>query len=258
MAEVRKANVMPSYSSQSDKAQGAPLTPAAAPHSIPQLLSGGALSVVLSFVVGFVDTAVFVHMGGLFVAHVTGNVVLLGAALAGASGTGDHAAIANLQLATFPVFIAAVALAALIAVWLVKRATLALLWLSVATMVASGMLAMSTALPESVIALLMVAAMGVLNAAHRLDASLGPPFTVMTGNVTGLSIALVKATGFAPAVPPMSSSGRLAWLICGFTVGALSGALAVRALGLGAVLIPAALLAICLVGLCFRPRSKSS
>ncbi len=34
---------------------------------------------ILAFMCGFVDTIVFVHMGGLFVAHVTGNFVLLGA-----------------------------------------------------------------------------------------------------------------------------------------------------------------------------------
>lgn len=40
------------------------------------------IAIILAFLAGFVDTAAFIHMSGLFVAHVTGNFVLLGAALA--------------------------------------------------------------------------------------------------------------------------------------------------------------------------------
>ena len=38
-------------------------------------------AVLLSFIAAFVDTACFVGLFGLFTAHVTGNFVLIGAAL---------------------------------------------------------------------------------------------------------------------------------------------------------------------------------
>src|SRR4051812_23767968 len=60
-------------------------------------------AVALGFVAGFVDTCGFVALFGLFTAHVTGNFVLIGAAVAG-SGTGIAA-----KLAAFPIFVAAVA-----------------------------------------------------------------------------------------------------------------------------------------------------
>ena len=47
-----------------------------------------ALSYLLGFNAGYVDTAGFLALGGLFTAHVTGNFVTLGAALIqGTSGT---------------------------------------------------------------------------------------------------------------------------------------------------------------------------
>src|SRR5580698_8317888 len=50
--------------------------------------SRSALPLVLSFNAGFVDTAGFLALQGLFTAHVTGNFVTLGASLVlGTSGT---------------------------------------------------------------------------------------------------------------------------------------------------------------------------
>ena len=59
------------------------------------------LSLILAFLSGYIDTAVFVHMGGLFVAHVTGNFVLLGATVAGLESVG-HGSSTVLQLISSP------------------------------------------------------------------------------------------------------------------------------------------------------------
>ncbi|MGA7212049.1 MAG: DUF1275 family protein, partial [Pseudolabrys sp.] len=65
------------------------------------------VAALLSFNGGFVDTVGFLGLSGLFVAHVTGNFVTLGAALV----LGSHG-ILNKILA-LPEFIAVIALARL-------------------------------------------------------------------------------------------------------------------------------------------------
>src|SRR5258708_17357482 len=68
----------------------------------------GALALGLSFVAGFVDTFGFIALFGLFTAHVTGNFVLIGAAIV-SPGPGVVA-----KLLALPVFMAVVALICLI------------------------------------------------------------------------------------------------------------------------------------------------
>src|SRR2546429_8532817 len=71
----------------------------------PALAAERAKTCVLSFTAGYVDTAVFVGLFGLFTAHVTGNFVLIGSELVHASGE------AWPKLLAFPAFILAVAVA---------------------------------------------------------------------------------------------------------------------------------------------------
>ena len=63
-----------------------------------------AIAALLSFNGGFVDTAGFLGLAGLFTAHVTGNFVTLGAALV----MGTHGIIG--KVLALPVFIIAIAL----------------------------------------------------------------------------------------------------------------------------------------------------
>ena len=65
------------------------------------------IAVLLSFTAGFVDTASFLGLEGLFTAHVTGNFVTLGATLV----YGTHGVLA--KLLALPEFVLVVALARL-------------------------------------------------------------------------------------------------------------------------------------------------
>jgi uncharacterized membrane protein YoaK (UPF0700 family) len=62
------------------------------------------IAVLLSFTAGFVDTASFLGLEGLFTAHVTGNFVTLGATLV----YGTHGVLA--KLLALPEFVLVVAL----------------------------------------------------------------------------------------------------------------------------------------------------
>jgi uncharacterized membrane protein YoaK (UPF0700 family) len=73
------------------------------------------LSTLLSFNAGYIDTAGFLALQGLFTAHVTGNFVTLGASLA----LGSSGAIA--KLLALPIFCAVVIATRLLNTWLSER-----------------------------------------------------------------------------------------------------------------------------------------
>jgi uncharacterized membrane protein YoaK (UPF0700 family) len=228
-------------------APAAPKPAAAGPHGLARLV---ALPSVLGFVAGFVDTATFIEMHGLFVAHVTGNFVLLGATLAGSPIDGEHAGSATLQLASFPVFfLAAMAAAVLAGVLPAARRTQLLVSLA-AVLVGVGGAAGFLAGSHPAVAMVLVVAMGVLNAAHRMDGRLGSPFTVMTGNVTALAIGLAHTLHLAPREregPVQAVPAALVVVVLTFAAGCALGALVQPYLGLGAMLVPAAVLGLRLV-----------
>jgi uncharacterized membrane protein YoaK (UPF0700 family) len=142
----------------------------------------------LSFNGGFVDTAGFLGLQGLFMAHVTGNFVTLGASLV----FGTHGAIA--KLIALPEFALVVALTRLTGTALRAKgidALRALLVVKVGFLAA--FLALGAALgpfPDSdaPAALLAgfagIAAMAIQNAVQRVHLSSIPPTTIMTGNTT--------------------------------------------------------------------------
>jgi uncharacterized membrane protein YoaK (UPF0700 family) len=205
------------------------------------------IALLLAFLSGFVDTAAFIHMQGLFVAHVTGNFVLLGAALAsGGAVAGKGAEL--LQLAALPVFFVAAMLTGALAMRMTPERGLAVtLWSAVLLMIAvGGVSAWLGAGPwDAASAMVLIAAMGMLNAAHRMNAGMGPPFAVMTGNVAALAIRTAVLLRLAPA-PAEGGGGAAAEVkmlraVIGFAAGCAAGALAQVWLGLAAVAIPALL-----------------
>lgn len=150
---------------------------------------------LLSFNGGFVDTAGFLGLQGLFTAHVTGNFVTLGAALA----FGTKGVIA--KLIALPEFIAVIALARLAGAAMTARQlpTLRIL-LVVKVLFLLAFFVLGVALgpfPDSDVpgALLTgfagIAAMAIQNAVQRVHYGSFPPTTLMTGSTTQATIDAV-------------------------------------------------------------------
>ena len=152
------------------------------------------LSHILGFNAGYVDTAGFLALGGLFTAHVTGNFVTLGAALI----QGNSGAIS--KLLALPVFCLAVVLARLGSNALVARqkppmrslvAVKVLLLVAAAVlMIVYGPFKDGDQPPAFAAGMLMICAMAVQNAMQRMHLPQLPPSTLMTGNTTQVMIDL--------------------------------------------------------------------
>ncbi|HET9174795.1 MAG TPA: DUF1275 family protein [Pseudolabrys sp.] len=162
-----------------------------------------AVASLLSFNGGFVDTVGFLGLSGLFVAHVTGNFVTLGAALV----LGSHG-ILNKVLA-LPEFIAVIALARLAGGALRRRGAPVLrimLGAEVVLLVAFFLLAAAFGPFEDAdrpLALLTgfagIAAMALQNALQRVHLANLPPTTLMTGSTTQATLDAVDLlAGLAP------------------------------------------------------------
>jgi uncharacterized membrane protein YoaK (UPF0700 family) len=159
--------------------------------------------VLLTFNGGFVDTAGFLGLQGLFTAHVTGNFVTLAAALV----MGTHGIIA--KLLALPEFVVVVALARIAGAAMRARkwpALPILLTIKVLFLVAFFVLAVATGpFPDSdaPAALLTgfagVAAMAVQNGVQRVHFPGHPPTTLMTGTTTQVILDAVDlVSGLKP------------------------------------------------------------
>ena len=143
---------------------------------------------LLSFNGGFVDTAGFLGLQGLFTAHVTGNFVTLAATLV----MGTHGVIA--KLIALPEFIVIVALARITGAALRARALPALPVLLVAKVgfllaffglaVALGPFPDSDSAAALLTGFAGIAGMAIQNAVQRVHFASIPPTTLMTGNTT--------------------------------------------------------------------------
>ena len=144
------------------------------------------LPTVLSFNGGYVDTVGYLSLQGLFTAHVTGNFVTIGAALVfGTSGV-----VAKLlALPVFCLVIVATRLASfnLPARWPVLESmlTLKLLLLLVAAVlaIAMGPFGNADGAPAIIVGMILVSAMAIQNAAHRIHLGLRQQ-RLMTGTTT--------------------------------------------------------------------------
>ena len=203
------------------------------------------VAALLSFNGGFVDTVGFLGLSGLFVAHVTGNFVTLGAALV----MGSHG-ILNKILA-LPEFIAVIALARLAGGVARRRGWPALrimLTTEVILLAAFFGLAVTFGPFENAdrpLALLTgfagIAAMALQNALQRVHLASLPPTTLMTGSTTQATIDAVDllagtAAGDAPAVRTRLS--RMAMSVLLFAAGCAAGALLFWLAGFWCLAVP--------------------
>lgn len=198
-------------------------------------------SLALAFVSGFADALFFIHLGGLFVGLVTGNVVLLGLGLVGHEKGG----LRGLQIMTFPLFMLGAGLAAVMVAWIkpLERATFWVLVTSASAFAISACLALTQTGPDAACALFATVSMGMLTAIGRLDGGLGPPFSLMTGNIAGVAVAAARRLiGYPEKSDERGQSLTSILLVAGFVAGCAGGALAQVTVGVAGMLFPAALL----------------
>jgi uncharacterized membrane protein YoaK (UPF0700 family) len=197
--------------------------------------------VLLAFTAGFVDTAGFIALFGLFTAHVTGNFVLIGAGIAD-----SHEGILG-KLLALPVFVLAVAATRLFILAREARGRNSVpgLIIAQALFLVLFLLAGIAATPidhgDQPVAILAgmlgVTAMAIQNTGSRTVFASLSPTTVMTGNVTQVVIDLVDLAGQRT----QQARGRLAKMlpaVVAFAVGAIAGALGYKLFGFWCLLAP--------------------
>jgi uncharacterized membrane protein YoaK (UPF0700 family) len=203
------------------------------------------LAALLGFNGGFVDTAGFLGLDGLFVAHVTGNLVTLGAALV----FGTHAVVS--KLAALPEFVIVIILARLAGRALADRGWPALrILLGAKVVLLLAFFGLAVALgpfPDSDTgaALLTgcagVAAMAVQNAIQRAHLASAPPTNIMTGNTTQVALDLADLLRGVDPVQAATIRDRLARtgraILC-FAAGSAAAALLYAFVGFWCLAVP--------------------
>ena len=205
------------------------------------------LPAVLSVIAGSVDAIGFLGLGGLFTAHVTGNLVVLVAHLA----TGSGASVAHIL--SVPVFVAALGLARLLAGVLDRIGFVPLRpLLLVQLMLLAGFLALCVSsgasvdprAPKTIVAgMLGISAMAVQNALVQISLKDVPSTAVMTTNITRFMMDIGEVMfGRKPSdVAKARDRAMLTWpAIVGFAVGCGLGATCEAAIGLASLALPVA------------------
>ena len=211
-------------------------------------LNAKMLPTVLSIIAGSVDAISFLGLGGLFTAHVTGNLVVLVAHLA----AGSRAPVANIL--SVPVFVAALGLTRLLA-GVLERIGFAslrpLLLLQLLLLV--GFLALCASAgarvdPHAARAILAgmfgVSAMAVQNALVQISLKGVPSTAVMTTNITHfmMDIGEVLFGRKLSDVAKARARAMLTWpAIAGFAIGCGLGATCEATIGLTSLALPVGL-----------------
>src|SRR5271170_739430 len=210
-----------------------------------KLSSIPAMPVLLSVTAGYVDTAGYLALQGLFTAHVTGNFVTLGASLV--SGTSGVLA----KLLALPTFCVAIIVTRWASYRLPPRGLPVLrtmLSLKVVLLTVAAVLAMrygpflsgdsGAALATG---LALVSAMAIQNAAQRIHLGVSPPTTLMTGNTTQIMIdvadlmhgmAIEKQGALRARLPKMMAA------VMAFALGCAGAAIVYARVGVYCFLIP--------------------
>jgi uncharacterized membrane protein YoaK (UPF0700 family) len=210
------------------------------------------LPLVLSLNAGFVDTAGFLALQGLFTAHVTGNFVTLGASLAlGTSGT-----IA--KLLALPVFCVVVIASRWFGTLLSHRSAhpfVPLLAIKVLLLVVGAAFAIhfgpfhdGDSWQAITTGMVLVAAMAIQNAVHRVHLASSPPSTLMTGTTTQVMLDIAdKIYPREGADAPPARLVQMATNVVVFAVGCGAAALLFMRFGVWCFVVPPVVGAISLI-----------
>jgi uncharacterized membrane protein YoaK (UPF0700 family) len=221
------------------------------------------LPFLLSVIAGSVDVICFLGLGGLFTAHITGNLVILAAHVV----TGVDASLS--LIISVPVFIAMLAATRLLAAGL-ERARIAplgpvlllLQFLLLATFLAICLSAgprVDLNAPSMIVAgMLGVGAMAVQNALVRIALVGAPATAVLTTNITLLTMDLGEMLLGRDANVIRTARDRAlhTWpAIAGFVLGCIVGAACEAALALRSLAVPTGVALVALIlTLSARPR----
>ena len=216
--------------------------------SIDSSLGTKLLPTFLSVIAGSVDAISFLGLGGLFTAHVTGNLVILAAHLA----SGGKAPVA--PMLSVPVFVAALGVTRLLvgALERIGLASLRPLLLLQLLLLAGFLVLCVSAGPQidpnaadAVLAgMLGVSAMAVQNALVQVSLVGAPSTAVMTTNITRFMMDIgVVVPGREPAkIAKARSRAMRTWpAIVGFAAGCGLGAACEAAIGLRSLALPTGL-----------------
>lgn len=203
------------------------------------------LPTLLSLNAGYVDTAGFLALQGLFTAHVTGNFVTFGAtAVHGTSG-------ALAKLLALPVFCIVVVAVRLVHYGLPRLGLPALptmLGLKLVLLIAGGGLAIAFGpFPDSdsrwaiATGMALVAAMAIQNGLHRIHLPDAPPSTLMTGSSTQAMLDIADMVRGVPDDRRATVRARLTRLsiaILAFALGCAAAAGCFVVLGMWCFAVP--------------------
>ena len=206
---------------------------------------------LLSITGGYVDTAGFLALKGLFTAHVTGNFVTLGAALVlGSAGTIG-------KLLALPVFCIVVMGTRLLGYRLKGTPDTVLrkmLVLQAVLLAIAGGLAVwlgpfsdVDATPALITGMVLVAGMAIQNTAHRAYLSNEPPSTIMTSTTTQIMIDIADLLHRRPASARPSHLAPLITNVVLFALGSASAALLYAAAHVWSLALPPVLVLLALI-----------
>ncbi|MGJ4906755.1 YoaK family protein [Bradyrhizobium oligotrophicum] len=217
-----------------------------------QFESRNVVPLLLSVNAGYVDTAGFLALQGLFTAHVTGNFVTFGAALAlGTSG-------ATAKLLALPVFCLVVIATRLAGTLLSRRWSRAfevLIGVKLVLLVLGAVLAIhfgpfhdGDSREAIITGMVLVAAMAIQNAVHRIHLPSSPPSTLMTGTTTQVMIDLADRiyVGDKGQAPPPARLMQMAINVLAFALGCGAAALLFMRLGGWCFVVPPVIAALAL------------
>jgi len=215
------------------------------------------LPTLLSLIAGSADAIAFIGLGGLFTAHVTGNLVVLAAHVVAS----ENASVATML--SVPVFVVVLGLTKLLAGGLERVRVASLRPLLLAQfLLLCGFLALCVKAgpridPDTAHAIIAgmfgVSAMAVQNALVQVSLEGSPPTAVVTTNLTRLTMDLGELlVGHDPiATARARERAKQTWpAIAGFVLGCGLGAACVAAAGLWSLALPTGLALIAL----FAPR----
>jgi uncharacterized membrane protein YoaK (UPF0700 family) len=203
------------------------------------------LPVLLSVNGGYVDAAGYLALHGLFTTHVTGNFVTLGATLV--SGTSGALA----KVLALPLFCLVVLAIRLLGVTLTAKGLPALrtvLAVKVVLLSVGAALAITFGPFDSgdgwaalATGMVLVAAMAIQNAIHRIHMGALPPTTIMTGNTIQIMIDLADLLRGAPEAARGAIRTRLSRMsisVAGFAAGCAAAALIFAKQGIWCFVLP--------------------